>query len=108
MSEETPNLGGGRPDPPPPAPMPMMFAGFALAFQLATVIVLVADRCGIATMLGVVALVFTAGTFFLLLGSGRGGRTTPPSAEGKTTTTTTTGTRPAGPDDRGPYDPTRR
>ncbi|HWN42970.1 MAG TPA: hypothetical protein VNW71_12170 [Thermoanaerobaculia bacterium] len=92
MSEETPNI-GGRPDPPPPKPMAMMFAGFALAFQVATVIVLVGDRSDIATILGIIALVFSAGTFFLLLGRDR--RTTGSPVD-----------RPD--DDRGPYGPTRR
>lgn len=104
MSEETPNLGGGRPDPPPPTPM--MFAGFALAFQVATVIVLVADRCGIATILGIIALVFSAATFFLLLGR----RTAASSltVEEKTRPEAKPGDRPGPGDDRGPSGPAQR
>jgi hypothetical protein len=106
---DTPNL--GRPDPPPPLPMPMMFAGFALAFQVATVIVLAADRCGIATILGVIALVFSAGAFFLLLGRGRGGSRSTLTAEEKARIegrTTGPAANTSDYDDRGPYGPTRR
>lgn len=97
---DAPNL--GRPDPPPPTPV-MMFAGFALAFQLAAVIVLVVDRCGIATILGVIALVFSAGTFFLLLGRARGGSSTSLAADARGEAGAT-----SDPDDRGPDGPTRR
>jgi hypothetical protein len=93
--------------------MPMMFAGFSLAFQLAAVIVLIADRCEIATVLGIIALVFAAGTFFLLLGRGGRGRsgytlTAEEKAriEGRTTSGSATDTSDY--DDRGPYGPTRR
>jgi hypothetical protein len=91
--------------------MPLMFAGFALAFQVAAVIVLIADRCDIAAVLGVIALVFTAGTFFLLLGRGRRGGSTTVTAEEKARIEGRTTASPADAsdyDDRGPYGPTRR
>jgi hypothetical protein len=105
---DAPNL--GRPDPPPPRPMAMMFAGFALAFQVAAVIVLVGDRSDIATILGIIALVFSAGTFFLLLGRDRGVSSGSLTAEEKARIEgRTTGSPVDRPDDdRGPYGPTRR
>jgi len=92
-----------------------MFGGFALAFQLATVIVLVADRCNLGTILGVVALVFGAATFFTLLASGsRASRyysasvsADPKTREGGGTAGPTIG-RPSPPPDTGPHGPTGR
>lgn len=54
----------------PPPPRATVFAGIALAFNLATVAALLLDRCDIATALAVVALFFGGATFIMLMRSG--------------------------------------
>lgn len=66
MPQDKPGVGVQEP-PPPPAPMPLMMSGIALAFNLATVVALLLDRCGLATILAILALIFGGATFFLLL-----------------------------------------
>ena len=70
---DKPPFGGYEPPPPmpPPPPTPLMVvAGLALAFDLATVIALLLDRCSLATILAILALLFGGATFFMLARSG--------------------------------------
>lgn len=66
MPQDKPGVGVQEP-PPPPAPMPLMISGIAFAFNAATVIALLLDRCGLATILAILALIFGGATFFLLM-----------------------------------------
>jgi len=69
---DKPGFGGYEPPPPtPPPPTPLlMVAGLALAFDLATVIALLLDRCSLATILAILALIFGGATFGMVLRMG--------------------------------------
>ncbi len=68
---DKPPFGGYEPPPPaPPPPTTMIVAGLALAFELATVIALLLDRCSLATILAILALIFGGATFFMVMRSG--------------------------------------
>lgn len=69
MPQDEPEVGVQEPPPPtpPPDPVPLMMAGIAFAFNAATVIALLVDRCGLATILAILALLFGGATFFLLM-----------------------------------------
>ena len=73
---DKPPFGGYEPPPPtPPPPTTMIVAGLALAFDLATVNALLLDRCNLATILAILALIFGGATFYMLA---RSGSDTPP------------------------------
>jgi hypothetical protein len=65
MAQDKPGVGVS--EPPPPAPVPLMMSGIAFGLNAATVIALLLDRCGLATILAILALLFGGVTFFLLL-----------------------------------------
>jgi len=65
MPQDKPGVGVQEP-PPPPAPIPLL-SGIAFALNAATVIALLLDRCGLATILAILALLFGGATFFLLM-----------------------------------------
>lgn len=68
---DKPPFGGYEPPPPtPPPPTTMIVAGLALAFELATVIALLLDRCSLATILAILALIFGGATFYMVARSG--------------------------------------
>ena len=67
MPQDKPGVGVQEPPPLPPAPVPLMLSGIAFALNAATVIALLLDRCGLATILAILALIFGGATFFLLL-----------------------------------------
>ncbi|HET9228600.1 MAG TPA: hypothetical protein VFR31_18120 [Thermoanaerobaculia bacterium] len=74
---DKPPFGGYEPPPPtPPPPTPLIFAGLSLLFELATVIVLLLDRCSLATILAILALIFGGATVYLM--STRSGSDKPP------------------------------
>lgn len=80
---DKPPFGGHEPPPPPAAPALKMFAGLALVFNLLTVIALLLDRCDLATILAILALLFGGGTFFMVMRMGSdkppfGGHEPPP------------------------------
>ncbi|MEA2563520.1 MAG: hypothetical protein QOH06_5024 [Acidobacteriota bacterium] len=83
---DKPPFGGHEPPPPPAAPPPAalkIVAGLALAFDLVTVIALLADRCDLATILAILALLFGGATFAMVarMGSDKppfGGHEPPP------------------------------
>lgn len=65
---DKPTFGGHEPPPPtPPPPTTMIFAGLAFAFNAATVIALLLDRCALATILAILALLFGGLTFFMVM-----------------------------------------
>jgi hypothetical protein len=64
---DKPPFGGYEPPPPtPPPPILMVVAGLALAFNLATVIALLLDRCSLALILAVLALLFSGATVVMM------------------------------------------
>ena len=67
MPQDKPGVGVQEPPPGAPAPMPLMMSGIAFALNAATVIALLIDRCGLATILAILALLFGGATFFLLM-----------------------------------------
>ena len=68
MPQDKPGVGVQEPPPaPPPDPVPLMMSGIAFALNAATVIALLLDRCGLATILAILALLFGGATFFLLM-----------------------------------------
>lgn len=68
MPQDKPGVGVQEPPPPPaPAPIPLMMSGIAFALNAATVIALLVDRCGLATILAILALIFGGAAFFMLL-----------------------------------------
>lgn len=68
---DKPPFGGYEPPPPaPPPPTLMIVAGLALAFNLATVAALLLDRCSLATILAILALLFGGVTFFMMVRMG--------------------------------------
>lgn len=69
MPQDEPGVGVSEPPPPtpPPDPVPLMMSGIAFALNAATVIALLIDRCGLATILAILALLFGGATFFLLM-----------------------------------------
>ncbi len=68
---DKPPFGGYEPPPPtPPPPTLMVVAGLALAFDLATVIALLLDRCSLATILAILALLFGGATVVMMARSG--------------------------------------
>lgn len=83
---DKPPFGGHEPPPPPAAPLPpalTIVAGLALAFDLVTVIALLLDRCDLAKILAILALIFGGATFFMVLRAGSdkppfGGHEPPP------------------------------
>ena len=65
---DKPTFGGPEPPPPsPPPPTTLILAGLALAFELATVIALLLDRCSLALILAILALLFGGATFFKVM-----------------------------------------
>jgi len=81
---DKPTFGGHEPPPPePPPPTTMIVAGLAFAFDLATVIALLLDRCSLATILAILALLFGGATLYMVARSGSdkptfGGHEPPP------------------------------
>ena len=68
---DKPPFGGYEPPPPtPPPPTTMIVAGLALAFELATVIALLLDRCSLATILAILGLIFGGATFLMVMRMG--------------------------------------
>lgn len=62
---DKPDFGGHEPPPPaPPPPTTTILAGLAFAFELATVIALVLDRCNLALILAILALLLGGATLF--------------------------------------------
>ena len=67
MPQDEPGVGVSEPPPAPPKPKPTMMAGIAFALNAATVIALLLDRCGLGTILAILALLFGGATFFMLM-----------------------------------------
>lgn len=70
MPQDEPGVGVHEPPPPvppPPDPVPLIMSGIAFALNAATVIALLIDRCGWATILAILALLFGGATFYMLM-----------------------------------------
>lgn len=65
MPDDKPTFGGHEPPPPtPPPPTTLILAGLSLAFELATVIALLLDRCSLGLILAILALLFGGATVY--------------------------------------------
>jgi hypothetical protein len=64
---DKPPFGVQEPPPTPPPPLIPLVSGLAFAFNLATVGALLLDRCGLATILAILALLFGGATFFMVM-----------------------------------------
>ena len=69
MPQDKPGVGVSEPPPPtpPPDPVPLILSGIAFALNAATVIALLIDRCGLATILAILGLIFGGAAFFMLM-----------------------------------------